>query len=161
MAHTILLVEDDSFIRDSIVTLLQQENYKTIACSNLAEARFELIKQVPDLIILDVLLPDGSGFELCVEIKDSFNIPILFLTCCDEDEDMVRGLDCGADDYITKPFRSKVLFARIRTLLRRTASEQNNLFRIGDFLFDNSKRLCAINGISVPLTPIEYMLLYV
>ena len=160
MEYTILLVEDDSFIRDSIVKLLQQENYKALACSSLAEARTELIKEIPDLIILDVLLPDGSGFELCREIKDSFNVPILFLTCCDEDEDMVRGLDCGADDYIAKPFRSKVLFARIRALLRRTTTEQNNIFRVDVFLFDNSKRICAVNGIPASLTPIEYMLLY-
>ena len=100
MEKTILLVEDDVFIRNNVCSLLQQEGYHTAACSSLEEARITMRQCVPDLVILDVLLPDGSGFDLCREIRESYKVPILFLTCCDEDEDTVKGLECGGDDYV-------------------------------------------------------------
>lgn len=99
MNTVILLVEDDAVIRNNLSSLLQQEEFQTIACSSLEEARGTLLHRVPDLAVLDVLLLDGSGFDLCREIRASYKIPILFLTCCDEDEDTIKGLECGGDDY--------------------------------------------------------------
>ena len=160
MNNTILLVEDDDFIRDSMNSLLQQEGYDMVACSCLEDARSMLRKSIPDLIILDVLLPDGSGFDLCREIRESYKIPVLFLTCCDEDEDTVKGFDCGGDDYVHKPFRAKVLLARLKSLLRRSQMEQGSILCIDVFRFDNDKRVCTLDGIMVALTPIEYRLLF-
>lgn len=115
---------------------------------------------VPDLVILDVLLPDGSGFDLCREIRESYKVPILFLTCCDEDEDTVKGLECGGDDYVAKPFRAKVLLSRIMALLRRTQIGQGDDLQAGVFHFDHAKRTCRLEGEPLALTPIEYRILY-
>ena len=160
MEKTILLVEDDVFIRNNVCSLLQQEGYHTAACSSLEEARTCLRQRIPDLVILDVLLPDGSGFDLCREIRESYKVPILFLTCCDEDEDTVKGLECGGDDYVSKPFRAKVLLSRIMALLRRTQIEQGADLQAGVFHFDHAKRTCRLEGEPVALTPIEYRILY-
>ena len=157
----ILLVEDDEFIRNSVCGLLGQEGYQAAACSCLKDARTALRRRIPDLVILDVLLPDGSGFELCREIRESCSVPILFLTCCGEDEDTVKGLDCGGDDYVSKPFRAKVLLSRIRALLRRTQqTEQDSGLQTGVFRFDHTKRSCRAEGEMIALTPIEYRILY-
>lgn len=160
MNQWILLVEDDTVIRNNICSLLQQEGYQTTACACLEEARGALRQNVPHLVILDVLLPDGSGFDLCREIRESYKVPILFLTCCDEDEDVVKGLECGGDDYVEKPFRAKVLLSRIMALLRRAQLEQNADLQTGIFHFDNTKRRCRLEGEDLNLTPIEYRLLY-
>lgn len=160
MNTVILLVEDDAVIRNNLSSLLQQEEFQTIACSSLEEARGTLLHRVPDLAVLDVLLPDGSGFDLCREIRASYKIPILFLTCCDEDEDTIKGLECGGDDYVAKPFRAKVLISRIKALLRRTQMEQSSDLQIGAFHFENDKRICRLDGAAIPLTPIEYRILY-
>ena len=160
MNKTILLVEDDEFIRGSACSLLQQEGYRTAACSCLEEARAALRRGIPDLVILDVLLPDGSGFDLCREIRECYKVPILFLTCCDEDEDTIKGLECGGDDYVSKPFRAKVLLSRIMALLRRTQLEQGADLQIDVFRFDNTKRICRLDGKVISLTPIEYRILY-
>ncbi len=155
----ILLVEDDEFIRDSVGALLRQEGYETQACASLEEARGALRRRLPRLVILDVLLPDGSGFELCRQIRESCAVPILFLTCCDEDEDTVRGLECGGDDYVSKPFRARVLLSRVKALLRRSEANPAEGPQTGLFRFNPDKRVCTAGGIPLPLTPIEYRLL--
>lgn len=160
MSNTILIVEDDVVIRNNLCSLLQQEGYQTIACTCLEEVRGTLLHRVPDLAVLDVLLPDGSGFDLCREIRASYKIPILFLTCCDEDEDTIKGLECGGDDYVAKPFRAKVLLSRIKALLRRAQMEQSADLQTGAFHFENEKRICRLDGAAIPLTPIEYRILY-
>ena len=104
MKTTIWLVEDDEFIRDGVSRLLEQEGYAVTGCACVQEARGRLGSGTPDLLVLDMVLPDGSGLELCREIRRrGGTVPILFLTCRDEDEDILRGLDSGADDYVTKP----------------------------------------------------------
>ena len=160
MGKTILLVEDDEFIRGNVCSLLQQEGYQTAACSCLEEARAALRRSMPDLVILDVLLPDGSGFAFCRKIRECYKVPILFLTCCDEDEDIIKGLEYGGDDYVSKPFRAKVLLSRIMALLRRTQLEQGAGLKIDVFRFDDTKRVCHIEGEPVALTPIEYRILW-
>ena len=160
MKKTILLVEDDEFIRSSVSELLLQEGYQTTACSCLEEARAALRQRIPELVILDVLLPDGSGFDFCGEIRESCKVPILFLTCCDEDEDTIRGLECGGDDYVSKPFRAGVLLSRIRALLRRAQIDPGADLQTGVFHFDHGRRSCRLEGETVMLTPIEYRILY-
>ncbi len=156
----ILLVEDDEFIRDSVGALLRQEGYDIQACASLEDARGALRRRLPRLVILDVLLPDGSGFELCRQIRESCAVPILFLTCCDEDEDTVRGLEYGGDDYVGKPFRARVLLSRVKALLRRSEGNPAEGPQTDIFHFDRDKRVCTAAGVPLPLTPIEYRLLY-
>ncbi|MBR3022888.1 MAG: response regulator transcription factor [Oscillospiraceae bacterium] len=115
--NRILLAEDDVTLNRNIKTALESEGYSVTAVSTAAEA--ESAAPDADLIILDVMLPDGNGIELCRKLRQTIRTPVIFLTSCDDEADIVRGLDCGGDDYITKPFRLRELFSRIRANLRR------------------------------------------
>jgi DNA-binding response OmpR family regulator len=115
--NTILLVEDDETLNKNITFALETEGYTVLAADTALSAR-SLASQA-DLIILDVTLPDGNGVDLCRELRKTIRTPIIFLTSCDDEADIVRGLDSGGDDYITKPFRLRELFSRIRANLRR------------------------------------------
>lgn len=161
MKTTIWLVEDDEFIRDGVSRLLEQEGYAVTGCACVQEARARLGSGTPDLLVLDMVLPDGSGLELCREIRRrGGTVPILFLTCRDEDEDILRGLDSGADDYVTKPFRAQILLSRIRALLRRSRTGQETGRTAGDLRFDSDRQCCYLRGALLPLTPIEYRILH-
>ncbi|MBO7473210.1 MAG: response regulator transcription factor [Ruminococcus sp.] len=115
--NTILLVEDDDTLNANIKLSLETEGYNVIAVRTAAAA--EAAAPGADLIILDVTLPDGNGIELCRRLRKNIQTPVIFLTSCDDEADIVRGLDSGGDDYITKPFRLRELFSRIRANLRR------------------------------------------
>ena len=115
--NTLLLVEDDETLNANIKLALETEGYSVIAVRTAAAA--EASVRDADLIILDVTLPDGNGIDLCRRLRKSIQTPVIFLTSCDDEADIVRGLDSGGDDYITKPFRLKELFSRIRANLRR------------------------------------------
>ncbi len=128
----ILLVEDDTTIAAALSYALEQENFSTICVENVKQAYSYIGAQEISLYILDVLLPDGTGYDLCKKIKKVCDSPVLFLTACDEEANIVMGLDIGADDYIVKPFRVRELLSRIRSVLRRyrkqtpeTVSEYN------------------------------------
>ena len=115
--NKILLAEDDETLNNNIKLALETEGYSVIPVRTAADA--EAAAEGADLIILDVMLPDGNGIELCRRIRESISAPVIFLTSCDDEADIVRGLDSGGDDYITKPFRLNELFSRIRANLRR------------------------------------------
>ena len=115
--NTILLAEDDETLNNNIRLALETEGYRVTAVRTAAAA--EAAAPHADLIILDILLPDGNGIELCKKLRKSIQTPVIFLTSCDDEADIVRGLDSGGDDYITKPFRLRELFSRIRANLRR------------------------------------------
>ena len=115
--NTILLAEDDETLNNNIKIALETEGYSVKAVRTAAAA--EAAAPHADLIILDVMLPDGNGIELCKRLRKTLQTPVIFLTSCDDEADIVRGLDSGGDDYITKPFRLKELFSRIRANLRR------------------------------------------
>ena len=115
--NTLLLVEDDETLNANIKLALETEGYSVIAVRTVAAA--EAAVPDADLIILDVTLPDGNGIDLCRRLRKSTQTPVIFLTSCDDEADIIRGLDSGGDDYITKPFRLKELFSRIRANLRR------------------------------------------
>ncbi len=117
----ILLVEDDLTLSGSIALALGSEGHSVIQAYSAKEADAHLA--AADIVLLDVSLPDRSGFELCKAIRESSDIPIIFLTSYDEEADILRGLDLGGDDYITKPFRLKVLLSRVRAVLRRCIVE--------------------------------------
>ena len=154
----ILIVEDDAFLRDGLTELLEREGYFPVAAASLQAARRRLTEGKTALVLLDVMLPDGTGFDFCAELRENgFTAPILFLTACDDEWQVVRGLDCGGDDYVTKPFKLRELPSRIRALLRRAGRTAES-----SPAFLNAEKLTAhINGEDVLLTPTEFQLLSV
>lgn len=157
MGQKILLLEDDFFLRDGLCVLLEKEGYTVQSARDCAEARALLGKTGFDLAILDVMLPDGSGLEICQELRRSGNpVPILFLTACDEEYQIVRGLDAGADDYVTKPFKMLEFLSRVRALLRRNPG---TTLREKDLSVDMRTMRVTSGNREIPLTPTEFQLL--
>lgn len=153
----ILLVEDDTALRLALEELLLREGYQVIKAENAASARKGLGGEI-DLVMLDVTLPDGNGVELCRQWRqEGVQTPILFLTAKDEELDIVRGLDAGGNDYVTKPFRMQELLSRIRALLRRNRSV-SGVCRNGITL-DGEKLLASRDGEALTLTVTEYKIL--
>ena len=153
----ILLVEDDTALRGALEELLCREGYDVIKSSNVSSARSAMNSEV-DLIMLDVGLPDGDGVSLCRQWRDEgVHTPILFLTAKDEELDVVRGLDAGGNDYVTKPFRMQELLSRIRALLRRNQKE-TTVSRSGITL-DKAKLQASRDGEVLLLTVTEYKIL--
>ena len=153
----ILLVEDDAALRGALEELLCREGYDVIKASNVSSARSAMISEV-DLVMLDVGLPDGDGVSLCRQWRDEgVQTPILFLTAKDEELDVVRGLDAGGNDYVTKPFRMQELLSRIRALLRRNRKE-TTVSRSGITL-DKAKLQASRDGEVLLLTVTEYKIL--
>ena len=154
----ILIMEDDAFLRDGLTELLRREGYLPTAADSLQAARGLLADTSFSLILLDVMLPDGTGFDFCAELRDSgFAAPILFLTACDDEWQVVRGLDCGGDDYVTKPFKLRELTSRIRALLRRAGRTTE----AAPSLLNAEKLTARVNGEEILLTPTEFQLLSV
>lgn len=156
----ILILEDDADLAAGMEMALMSDDFSFTICSTIKEAEEKFRQQTFDLLILDVNLPDGSGFELCRKIRKSSKVSIILLTARDMELDIVRGLECGADDYITKPFSTMVLRARIRALLRRTAPEQDMDYAQGSFRFQFATMEFLKNGIPVDLSRTEQRILY-
>ena len=153
----ILLVEDDAALRGALEELLCREGYEVIKASNVSLARSAMNSEI-DLIMLDVGLPDGDGVSLCHQWRsEGVETPILFLTAKDEELDVVRGLDAGGNDYVTKPFRMQELLSRIRALLRRSQKEMT-INRSGITL-DKAKLQASKDGEVLLLTVTEYKIL--
>lgn len=154
----ILIVEDDSALRGALEELLLREGYEVQKAANVREARAALNGSV-DLVMLDVSLPDGDGVSLCRMWRmEGVQTPILFLTAKDEELDVVRGLDSGGNDYVTKPFRMQELLSRIRALLRRNRSKEQLLVRSGIAL-DRARLQAIREGEPLTLTLTEYKIL--
>ena len=155
----ILLIEDNLTIIKGLTYTLKQNNYEVYACKNLSEA-ISYLKDNPkiNLIILDVTLPDGNGFTFFTDNLKNLNIPTIFLTAKDEEDDIVRGLEIGAEDYLTKPFSTKELLARINKILLR--QKHDSILKVGDISFDMDKMLVYKDTIKLELTPLELKLLH-
>lgn len=150
--QTILLVEDDAALRSGLTELFTREGYAVTAAANAGQAR-ALLKPEMDLIVLDVTLPDGNGVNLCQGWRAAgVTQPILFLTAKDEEFDVVRGLDAGGNDYVTKPFRMMELLSRIRALLRRNSPAMPQ----GGWEIDRERMQVRRQGESIPLTVTEF-----
>ncbi len=160
---TILVVEDDEYIRDGLVSMLVQEGYAVRDCGTVSEAMAALRESPPDMAVLDVVLPDGNGFELCQAIRRTMSFPILFLTCRDEEVSTIRGFESGGDDYVMKPFRVRELLLRIQSLLRRSADSggTSGTLAFRDICLDAVGRTVTRGGCAVNLTPNEFKVLHV
>lgn len=123
MPH-ILIVDDEAPLRDSLSYTLRKEGYEVTTAADGNSAIKQFHKQVPDLILLDLMLPEVDGMEICWRIRAFSDVPIVMLTAKDQDVDKIRGLDAGADDYVTKPFNTGELLSRIRAALRRLSNEK-------------------------------------
>lgn len=164
----ILLVEDDFALAMGTEYALQAEGYEVVKAGNVEAARTAIDNDKPDLVLLDVLLPDGNGYELCKDIRSRGNmVPIIFLTAVGEEVNIVQGLELGADDYVTKPYRVKELLSRISANLRRSkiltevkiTDDKKEVYSFGKHEFNNSKFILYNEGQIVDCTPSELRLL--
>lgn len=157
MRARILLAEDDEFLRSGLMEMFQKEGYEVESAGTCSAAISAFESSPFDLVILDVMLPDGNGFDICSQIRKSSDaVPILFLTACDDEIQIVRGLDSGADDYVTKPFRLLELLSRVRALLRRNVK---SVPASGNIVVNEDNMTVQINGDKIYLTPTEYHIL--
>lgn len=162
MPARILVVEDDPAISELIMFHLKKEDMQAIAAYDGRQALELFQANRPDLIILDLMLPILDGHEVCRRIRRVSDVPIIILTAKELEEDRVKGLDLGADDYVTKPFSPKELMARIRAVLRRSGySRDDETLVSGPLLLDKKKRQVLVDGKEVELTPKEFDLLVI
>lgn len=154
----LLLVEDNESIIVGLEYLLKEEGYECVSARTLEEAWQCLDGQYFDLAVLDISLPDGNGFELCRDIKKKQDIPVIFLTARDEENDVVKGFDMGADDYIQKPFRNRELVSRIKNVLRRNGKD-NEVLHCKFLKLDTRTGRAYSHGEEVALTKLEYRIL--
>jgi two-component system KDP operon response regulator KdpE len=164
MTHKLLLIDDAPDMQKLVGMFLEREGYTVIRASNGKDGLRQLAKGQPDLILLDVMMPEVDGWETCRRIREVSNVPIIMLTAKAQELDIVRGLELGADDYITKPFDLSELRARIQSLLRRMqelAPEEKSPAVMDDgwLRIDLNKRVVLTNGKTVDLTPTEFRLL--
>lgn len=157
----ILLVEDDKTIASGLEYSLEQEGFNIVLCHDVSSGKKVLNENEFDLCLLDISLPDGSGYELCKMIRAKSDIPIIFLTACDDEVNVVMGLDMGADDYITKPFRIRELISRIKSVLRRyhKVDGSNDILEINGIKINTLEAKVYKNGEEISLTALEYRLL--
>lgn len=157
----ILLVEDNEAIIMGLKYSLEQENIKVLIAKNVIETRQKLNQEKIDLVLLDVSLPDGNGFDICKEIKQKQDIPVIFLTAQDKETSVVFGLDLGADDYITKPFRTRELISRINSVLRRYGKKEDitNIIQYKNIKIDTTSAKVYKDEKEIIFTSLEYKIL--
>lgn len=162
-APAVLVVEDEKQIRRFVRASLEEEGCRVFEAGTLASGLVEAGERKPDLIMLDLGLPDGNGVDFIRDLRGWSDMPILVLSARSNEKDKVQALDAGADDYLTKPFGVAELRARARALLRRQSrtEDASPLFEFGEVRVDLSRRVVTRNGEPVRLTPIEYRLLCV
>lgn len=157
----ILLVEDNETIIIGLKYLLEQEGFKIISSKTKKETEEIILKEEIDLVLLDVTLPDGNGFDICKIIKEKLDIPVIFLTAQEEETSVVIGLDLGADDYIVKPFRTRELISRINSVLRRYGKtiEKSNIVQYKNIKIDTNMAKVYKDNEEIIFTSLEYKIL--
>ena len=161
-APRILVVDDEPNIRDLLITSLRFAGFQVRAVSNGAQTISAVLEEEPDLIILDVMLPDMNGFSVTKRLRGAgYTAPILFLTAKDETEDKITGLNAGGDDYVTKPFSLDEIVARIQAVLRRTmqTDEEESVIRAGELTMDQDTHDVYVGDEQIDLSPTEFKLL--
>jgi len=163
---TILAADDDPQLLRLITRNLQLEGYDVLAASDGQQALELIENNAPDLVLLDVMMPKMDGFTVCYRVREFSSVPIIIITARGQDQDKVRGLDLGADDYLTKPFSVDELLARVRAVIRRsqfTAREYTQGLRAttatGNLVIDYSQHIVLLNGREIALTPTEYRII--
>ena len=167
----VLVVEDDSIILEGLKISLEQEGYEVVNASTMKDA-FDIVDSVEDINIclLDVMLPDGDGYQICKRVREKSQIPILFLTACDDEVHTVLALEQGADDYIAKPFRIRELLARMKAILRRSGAfagnasggaSDNGIVKVGENQININTAKVYRDGEEIVLTAMEYKLLLI
>ena len=154
----ILLVEDNLAIAKGLCYALKQNGYAPESAATISEGREQMTRQTFDLIILDVSLPDGDGFIFYQDFICQQNIPTIFLTARDEEDDVIRGLKLGAEEYITKPFSTRELLVRIERILKKR--QENTLVTVSDITFDMDRMAVTKNGTPLSLTSLELKILH-
>lgn len=155
----ILIVEDDKLLNDGISIALKKGGHTVLSGFSYKEALCLFLNNSFELILLDINLPDRSGLELCNEIRKKSDIPIIFITANDTEQDIVNGFVIGCDDYIAKPFSLEVMNRRIHAVLRRTTQEDKNTFRSGEISINYDKMVVSKREVLIKLTATEYKLL--
>ena len=163
-AH-ILVVDDEASYRDALTAGLTAEGFSVDAAADVAEATTYFELRTPDLILLDITLPDGNGVDLCRELRTRSAVPIIFVSAKSSEIDIVLGLEMGGTAYVPKPYRLRELVARIRAVLRRSTeqaeqAEQEEVITVNDIVIDGSKRTCLFDGSPIDLTRKEFELLW-
>lgn len=157
-----MIIEDDEMLNDGLCFNLQRAGLHPVPAYNLRQARAYMKEQEFQMFLLDVNLPDGDGFHFSEEIRSGSSAPIVFLTAHDMDEDMIRGFEAGADDYITKPFNIRIVLQRIQAIRRRCEpAKEEQVHRCGSLEVDLENRTVSKNGEVLTLTPTEFKLLQV
>ena len=155
----LLIIEDEANVLEINREYFEGKGYEVVCASTFAKARFLLEEHSPDLILLDVMMPDGSGFDFCAELRQKTNAPIIFLTCRDENESVVKGLLQGGDDYVTKPYDLNILSARVAAQLRRTGIITAGKIELAPLTIDFLSGEATLDGERIPLTQKELQLL--
>lgn len=161
MPKTILLVDDEKRLVSLVEAYLQQEGFRVLTAYNGKEALALTHREKPDLIILDIMMPEMNGYEFMREHRRQANTPIILLTARVDDEEKIIGLELGADDYITKPFRPRELIARVRAVLRRTSitAPPANVITVADIVLNRDERTVRVGNRFIDLTPSEFDIL--
>lgn len=159
MASRILVVDDDASLAEMIGIVLRTEGYEVFECFDGDEAMAAFEQCEPHLVLLDVMLPGRNGIEICQDIRQVSNVPIIMLTARSDTADVVAGLEAGADDYVPKPFKPKELVARVKARLRSQVEVEDEVLSLGDLTIDVSGHVVRRGESPVPLTPLEFDLL--
>lgn len=158
MSKNILIIEDDETLAEALSDFLRESGYETSYASTLSQTLNVIRTSDINLIILDVHLGIEDGYTLCQEIRTTYDIPILFLTGCSSESEIIQGFSAGGDDYVTKPFRIRELLARIQALLKRSRASDNFLQKSGDIIYDKRSRQFSKDHIPLDLTLTEQRL---
>ena len=158
--QTVLVVEDEESYQDALAVGLSAEGFVVTGATTLADARALLVRTTPDIILLDLMLPDGSGVDFCREVYHSSRIPVIMVTARTSEVDIVLGLEIGAADYVTKPYRLRELVARMRAILRRpTTTSDDEYIAFGELKMDFVRRSVTRHGAEIELSRKEFDLL--
>lgn len=154
----ILIIEDDENLAEALSDFLRESGYETYYSSSLSQTMKLLRTSDINLVILDVHLGSENGYALCREIRTAYDIPVLFLTGCNSESEIIQGFSAGGDDYVTKPFRIRELLARVQALLKRTVSSDSFLLKSGDIVYDKRSRQFSRCNLPLELTLTELRL---
>jgi DNA-binding response OmpR family regulator len=158
---TVLIIEDNPTMLRALQDNFTMKGYKVKTAVDGEAGLNAALEKAEDLIILDIMLPKINGYEICSQVRNKgINTPIIMLTAKDQEQDIVMGLNLGADDYVTKPFGIKQLFARAEALLRRTMQPEPDVYQFGNFKLDIVKQKLTHNEVEVPLSPKQYSVLH-